>query len=482
MSNEVRPRGVQLEAGATASQLLGRLLEEAQRQFEPLHRVRIDTERGGFKRSYGDALVEFEAARVRSPVRSEIAKFLAERAAAQLYWSDGEGHELPLREHLASPSEPLETKSVSSPSDVKLIPQVPWEGEARQNGQLLALIEEMNEKRWITDAGAKALRWVIGHADEHGGHIDLSGHKFVLLGAGAELAPTRLLLRGGAEVLWIDIHDPAEVLGSLDDLGGTLTWCPQGANLLTQPAEILATMRKFAGDGGLHVGMFAYRPGKGREWRLEGTMNALVAALEPERVRSISFYVSPTSAHVVQPEDVAAARERRHRSPMWQRMLRRTGLLKPPHYTDADVSVARALVPLQGTSYQAAQYVAKLMSAEAFATQNSGRPIPRVSANVAGITNTESMAQPVFQAGFAGAPMFGVKIFDPATTRALAGLLLLHDLLHPEGPTKDPSGLFSRQIHGGVFAMSDALDGAIRVAALDGIRRKPGLLKNVFRP
>jgi hypothetical protein len=96
------------------------------------------------------------------------------------------------------------------------------------------------------------------------------------------------------------------------------------------------------------------------------------------------------------------------------------------------------------------------------------------------------MAHPIFQAAFIGAPAFGVRIFDPETTRALNGLLILHDLLNPAAPgaaavqpddaRQKASALFSQQIHGGLYNLPYVLEQAIRVAALIGMSKKPSLL------
>jgi hypothetical protein len=153
--------------------------------------------------------------------------------------------------------------------------------------------------------------------------------------------------------------------------------------------------------------------------------------------------------------------------------------------------VARAVVPLQGPSYQAAQYVSKVLAAETYAVYGTRidaaapRPVT-VSANVAGITETRSLKQPLFQAAFIGAPRFGVEIFKPATTRRLSGLLMLHDLLNPDAPgsaggTGPAEGsraaaLFSQQVHGGIYGMPWALYPAIRISAMIGISGHPGLL------
>jgi hypothetical protein len=79
-----------------------------------------------------------------------------------------------------------------------------------------------------------------------------------------------------------------------------------------------------------------------------------------------------------------------------------------------------------------------------------------------------------------------VRIFDADTTRALSGLLILHDLLNPQAPGAasangaNPSdkarALLSQQVHGGVYGLPFVLEPTIRMAALIGMGRKPSLL------
>jgi hypothetical protein len=105
---------------------------------------------------------------------------------------------------------------------------------------------------------------------------------------------------------------------------------------------------------------------------------------------------------------------------------------------------------------------------------------------VAGITNTRSLSHPLFQIAFQGAPQFGVRIFEPATTRALSGLLMLHDLLNPDAPgaaTKQYDDELARakavraeQIHGGVYDLPWQFESAVKTAALLGMGKRPDLL------
>jgi hypothetical protein len=190
---------------------------------------------------------------------------------------------------------------------------------------------------------------------------------------------------------------------------------------------------------------------------------------------------------------VAAAEERLQKRPAWQSALRAVGALPTPgHHVHGDATVARAIVSIQGLSYQAAQYVSKICAAESYAVHglalDDGPPAPlTVSSNVAGITNTRSLAHPLFQAAFVGAPLFGVQIFEPATTRALGGLLILHDLLNSEAPgaagraSSAPRArareLLSQQVHGGIYCLPYVLEHAIRAAAVIGMARRPSVLR-----
>ena len=78
-----------------------------------------------------------------------------------------------------------------------------------------------------------------------------------------------------------------------------------------------------------------------------------------------------------------------------------------------------------------------------------------------------------------------MQIFEPQTTRALGGLLLLHDLLNPHAPgaagveappSQKARALLSQQVHGGLYCLPYALEPAIRAAAVIGLARRPSVL------
>jgi hypothetical protein len=222
-------------------------------------------------------------------------------------------------------------------------------------------------------------------------------------------------------------------------------------------------------------------------------MNAIVRSLPQGAVESVSLFVSPTSPATVQQEDREAAQRRLAEAPFWQKLLRGAGLLPDGHAVKDDAAVARAIVPIQGAGYQAAQYLAKILPAEVWGTLgndlNTDGTALRVSANSAAITQTRSLSTPIFEAGFVGAPAFGVHTFAPETTRWLNGLLALHDLLNEHAPANEAGlseaerarRLHAEQIHGGIFALPYALEPAITAAAVIGFGRRPGLLVDLVR-
>jgi len=446
-----------------------------------------------WKRSYGAGLARYEACRVSAPERAEIARFILERSQAALMYVQN-GAARPLADHMAEPSEApaLEHAALGDKPGWRV--EIPFEGELYRGRAALGLIDRLAQSSEITAAAQRALRWTVEHIEAQGGTLDLRDQRFVLLGAGAELAPTAALLAAGAHVLWVDVADPQRFLGTrAAHLGaGSLAYAAQPLNLLEDPARVSAAIERFAAEGGpVHLGAFAYASGASQEWRLGAAMNAIASHLNPEVLASISMFVSPTTVPSLQAESLRAAEAQLLNEPMWKATLSRAGILtKPGAYVANGVAVGYSTVSIQGLSYQAAQYVSKLCAAEAFAIYgnrlqtSSPRPLT-VSANVAGITRTRSLSHPLFEAAFLGAPRFGVRIFHPETTRALTTLLMLHDLFNPSAPgharsplsaADKPAALQSQQMHGGIYNLPYGLESAIRIAAVLGMGMNPSVL------
>jgi hypothetical protein len=477
--------GVNLPAGHTGSTFFRSILNDAIAAFPGAFKDLTLPGEAAFKKNYGEAVVQFESYRVASEQRSDIARYVVQRTHEQLQFQDGDFKGL-FQDYMTKASGPVQLEMKTFSGKAGLIPSVPFRGITYTGQSLNYLGQKLLSENKMTRRASKALSWLTDYARDHENRIDLSGQKFVMMGASAELAPTRLLLAAGASVLWVDLKSPESLLNESSKYAGSLSWCPDANNILQQPNRIKASIEAFAKGEPVHIGMFAYAAGASQEWRLAATMNAIVLSLSPSIVASVAMLISPTSASVVQPEDSSTSHALNAKPPLWQNILKSIGTLKQSASFDVNgIPVARAIVPLQGVSYQAAQYISKILAAEVFATQGvdlqgPARPI-RVSANVAGITRTRSLNHPVFQAAFLGAPTFGVEIFDVPTTQNLSALLMLHDLLNEqEKPQEDISTLFTKQVHGGIYSRGFALDPMIRIATVLGLAKQPKFLLKLF--
>jgi hypothetical protein len=474
--------GVVLARGETGSVFFHGILSETVRQFPSLSSAALPSSAAQFKKNYGVAIARFESARIASPQRVDIAAFLRRATLASLQFSAGQADVSlldALSRTVAAPPTVTFEPTLSQPG---LTAEVPCDGRMFRGKAVLDLVSQLHAEHHLTDAAAAGLKWVVEFIEAQGGALPLLGQRFALLGASAELSPVSLLLQAGATVRWIDTKKPPSNPGA-----GRLISTQGGDDLLTNPQAVAAALREFAQEGPVHLGLFAYAPGSSRELRLAGAMDALVETLGPTVVKSVSLYVSPTSPGELQAEDLKVSASRKRSPKLWQRGLQATRILKSPgHIGSNEAAIAQGVISLQGAAYQAAQYLTKIISTEVLATQGLGGKRITVSANVAGITNTRSLAHPLFQAAFRGAPQFGVRVFEPETTRALSGLLMLHDVLNPEAPGSATRqyvnpidrarALRTQQIHGGVYDLPWQFDSAVKTAAVLGLGKRPDLL------
>ncbi|MFT7220712.1 MAG: hypothetical protein ACI8Z1_002332, partial [Candidatus Azotimanducaceae bacterium] len=202
-----------------------------------------------------------------------------------------------------------------------------------------------------------------------------------------------------------------------------------------------------------------------------------------ELIASVTLLVSPTTATPLSPSDIVDLEQRLLNRPRWEAVLDGMGMLGSGggYEFDGDSGASRTLVAIQGASYQAAQYLGKIVMAETWAGIGQiglSAPTPlRVSANTAAITKTRSLNHPVFDAAFGGAAAFKVETFSPEQSQCLNGLLAVHDWLHPEWPK--PSSI---RVHGGIHTLPYPLNTALRIAAAIGFFRSPKLLGALLLP
>jgi len=474
---------VVLADGQAASELLYSTLSDAVDELRLPRGSWNLSDQAAFRRDYALRLPLYEAARLASPQRSALAQLMVQGLNQKVHWQHG-ASSLPLAHALRSSKPrigldaprsaaalPLEVHHFKSPLACQ--PSLVYSGRQWTGDEWAALGEKMLEQQVISTAAAESLAWVSREL-LHSGSLDLRARKIVVLGAGAEMAPTRLWLEAGAQVLWLDTLPPPESRQRDERLAGSLFWPAQGVDLLQRPQEVLATMIAFADGDPLDVGLYAYAPGRAREVRLTGAMNALVDALPVELLASVTLLVSPTTPTALSAHEVSAMQARLDRRPGWERWLAAVGVLGrtvgPAEI--ASGAATRTVVSIQGASYQAAQYLGKILTAEVWAARKAFR----VSANTAAITRTRSLEHPIFTAAFGGAAAFGIETLTPTQSRYLNGVLALADWLQPGAPM--PGKV---RVHGGIHTLPYPLESALRVAAAIGFVRKPGLLLGLVK-
>lgn len=456
-----------VDAGSATAHLHAAVQAAASGFPDELAAAALPEDPAEFRTSYPEALPRFEAARAGSSRRVEIARVVVTAANERLVMlPDG----LPIGGFVARTADPLETEVRAFGGSTRLHPRVALDGADRAGAELVDAVAAMVARGSASASVAEAIGWIVDVAGADG--IDLSGRKIVMLGAGAELAPTRLWLEGGADVLWIDVVDPPTDLLERDDLAGSLRWVPGGADLLTEPDRVRATVEEFADGEPVDLGLYAYAGGRAREWRLTAAMNSIVDALPAGLVHGVAMLLSPTTCGVLDEAELAAESARRDDAARWLRALARMRALGSGvgHTTVGDVAANRGVVSIQGGSYQAAQYVGKMLAAEVWAAAD---PPISVSANTAGVSLTGSLQHPVFEIAFAGAKALGVETYPPATTAALNGLLTLHDRLAPTARDRPLHELFATRVHGGIYVTPYPIDPALRVATAIGLLKDP---------
>jgi len=480
MSNDQALGQVQLAEDSSASVVLHTLLTDAVTSFPDAFRtVGLPADPDVFRKVYPDVLPRFEAARQASAERHEIARHVIAALQQHIVWRDDSGPR-PLHEALTKPAAALPLKMHAFGGEPGWQPGLVYRGERWEATRLAELGALLVERGMVTADAGEALAWISREALD-AGTLHLSGRRIAVLGGGAEMAPTRLWLESGADVLWLDTRPPPSSWQESQNLSGRLYWPEENADLLTKPQDVLATLIAFADGAPIDLGLYAYAPGKARELRLTTSMNAVVNALPRELIASVTMLVSPTTPTALSSQDMAAVRARIESRPLWESMCARVGMLGRGGGSVAvgSANTTRTVVAIQGVSYQAAQYLGKVLMAECWAENGqlapeSSQPL-RVSANTAAITRTRSLAHPVFAAAFGGAAALGVETLVPRQSRRLNGLLTVRDWLHPTLPT--PGAV---RVHGGIHTLPYPLGSALRVAAVIGFARSPRLLRGLI--
>ena len=381
---------------------------------------------------------------------------------------------------------------------------LPYRGRRIFGDDLRRQIDAWVESGIAEPGFAEALTLLLDNPD----WLDLRDVDIAVLGAGAELGPTRSLLRWGARVHAVDLPRPElwqrliaitrNTAGSLRlpigldadgnppfVVGGTvhpeddhIVAARAGADLLTQTPELLTWIAEI--EQPFVLGTYAYADGAAHV-RLSMAADAIATELLARRNDiTLAFLATPTDVFMV---PLAAVEESQRRwnsrglSGLLQTPLR---LMKQfePNYTETftaadgtEFGINDSLVPQQGPNYALAK---RLQRWRGVVARADGVP---VSLNLAPATRTHSVVKNrALAAAYAGAGRFGVEVFDPATSTTLMAALLVHDLRNPAAvanpatPLANPMDMYIQGAnHGGLWRAAYSPRSVLGVAALLGM-------------
>ena len=381
---------------------------------------------------------------------------------------------------------------------------VPYRGRRLFGDDLRRQVDSWVGRGIAEPSFASAIHLVLDNPD----WLDLSDVDIALLGAGAEMAPTRSLLRWGARVHAIDLPRPAiwEHLTSITrNTAGTLripialdaegvppfvvegdvhpeddpTVCAAaGVDLITQTPEIRTWLNQIAEP--FILGSYAYADGATHAL-LSVASDGIITSLTKDRHDiTLAFLATPTDVFVVPIECVEESRRRwesRGLGGILQAPLRMAGQFEPNYpttYTTLSgqrIGLNDSIIPQQGPNYILAKRIQRW---RALAARADGIP---VSLNLAPATRTRSVVRNrALAAAYAGADRFGVEVFDPSTSTTLMAAMLVHDLRNPVSPASpsielaNPMDLFVQGAnHGGLWRAAYAPRSVLGIAALLGM-------------
>lgn len=484
----------EVDGTRSSSRAARAVLAAAARPADPALAEDIEQERD-WRQRYGLYVRRLVEAELRAEVDAgAVPRAGLDELYRQLEFVRGE-RTVPLAEASALPSSGrLRTATIEGRKPAGSL-EVPYRGERLYNDDLIRQLD-----RWV-DAGTvePSFADAIGRLITHPEWLDLSRFTIVVLGAGAELGPMRMLCRWGATVVPVDLPRPGlwERLLRLVRAGTGRAIIPlhrpvgrgaddraiaaaAGVDLTTAIPELARWLRSLQGP--LVLGCYAYADGADHV-RVSMAADAIALSLlhHAEDI-SLAGLLSPTDVFAVPEPVVTASQSRFDAGGVVPRLGRALSLGRGfvPNYTGkvtirdgTRYGIADAIIVQQGPNYALAK---RLQGWRLRLARHEG---VRVSVNVAPATRTRSVtSNRLLAAAYAGAPRFGIEVFEPNTASTLMAALLAHDLHRPPAtPAPGTPGpheleLFSdAACHGGLWRNPYAPGSVLPMAAVLGLPR-----------
>lgn len=416
------------------------------------------------------------------------------------------GEDFTLSQEMETPSEngAIESVTVRGRASREEEFSIPFQGRRIFGADLRRQIDTWVSTGIAEPSFGQALHLVMDNPD----WLDLKDTNIAILGAGAEMAPTRSLLRWGAHIHALDLPrpeiwqrliaitrgtpgslripiSPGEVGTTPFTTGGNIhseddstVASVAGIDLLSQPAEVAQWINQI--EGQFVLGNYTYADGAVHAL-LSVSADAIFTQLaKTRRDMTLAFLATPTDVFMVPMECVNASRARwkdRGFAGALQSPLRVFGQFEPNYPTTyfagdgTELGLSDSLVVQQGPNYLLAKRIQRW---RALAARHDGFP---VSLNLAPATRTQSVVKNrALAAAYAGAGRFGVEVFEPATSTALMAAMLVHDLrnplstANPATPLANPMDLFVVGAnHGGLWRSAYAPRSVLGIAAVLGM-------------
>ncbi|MFI5936410.1 hypothetical protein [Actinoplanes sp. NPDC051494] len=383
---------------------------------------------------------------------------------------DRDGTDIALDASFATTAPPPPTFTVHGEEKPERELVIPYGKELLSGDSLSRRLDAWVTGGVIEASGAEMVREVAANP----GWLDLSDLRLVVLGAGAELGPLPAVLAWGGTVVGIDLPRRElweRVTATARRGAGTLiapgtSPADAGLDLLT---DLPAAAQLLLGvEGRLILGNYTYAPGAAYPL-LSAAVDALGVHVAGERPgTALAFLATPTDTFAV-PADVVAAASAQYRDRSAAARITQLlsgGRLLQPHYPDDGTpGIADSLVPQQGPNYALAKRIQRWRASLA---RQAGTT---VSFSVAPATRTRSVtSNRLLAAAYAGAHMFGVEVFEPATSNRLMAALLVHQLRNPrpaaaQAWTDEAVGA----AHGGFWRLGYLPRTALGIAAARGL-------------
>ncbi|GLY05675.1 MULTISPECIES: hypothetical protein [Actinoplanes] len=369
---------------------------------------------------------------------------------------------------MAAPDRPLETVRVDGTGTPERELVLPYRGEQLRGDALLRQLDTWVAAGVIEESCATAVAEVAGSPD----WLDLSDQTLVAFGAGAEMGPVRSVLGWGGTVVAVDLPRP-------DLWSRVAETAAAGAGRLIAPTsgetpgvdllkDLPAAAQWLQGlDGRLVLGNYVYAPGATYP-RLAAALDALTVHLRHHRPdTALAFLATPTDVFAVPAGAVAEARARfagRSQAAKLGTLVSAGRLLEPNYTIDGEPGINDSLVPQQGPNYALAKRIHRWRATLA-------RRDGTVSFAVAPPSRTRSVVNNrLLAAAYAGAHVFGVEIFEPATSSKLMAALLVHQIRKPRSAAQAPwTDEAIAAAHGGLWRIGYHLRTALPLAAVRGL-------------